>query len=89
MGWCGLLRFWGWVLLLCYGKKVKRNKRRNNTKPRIHAGYERKNDVMLYCYEKIKRENTVPKSCVIRIALAEDLFASVCPTLNLEKNVTT
>ena len=54
-----------------------------------HAGYERKKRVMLYCYEKKKRENTAPKSCVIRIALADKPFASSLPNLNFKKNVTT
>jgi len=50
-----------------------------------HAGYERKKGVMLYCYEKKKRENTAPKSCVIRIALAEKVACSVFSKLNMPK----
>lgn len=76
-------------MLCCDGIRGERNKRRNNMKRHNHAGYGRSYGVLLYCYEKIKRENTAPKMCVIQIALAEDLFASVLPKLNLEKNVTT
>ena len=75
----------GIVTLCCYGKNVICNKRRNNAKWLNHAGYERKNDVMLYCYEKIKRENTVPKSCVIRIAVAVCLAFALSPKLNMPK----
>ena len=76
-------------MLCCDGFGGERNKRRNNMKPHNHAGYERSYGVLLYCYEKIKRENTAPKMCVIRIALAGKVFVSVLPKLNLEKNVTT
>ena len=67
-------------MLCCDEIRGERNKRRNNMKRHNHAGYGRSYGVLLYCYEKIKRENTAPKIGVIRIALAGKVFVSVSQT---------
>jgi hypothetical protein len=84
-----LLQNVGIVMLCCDEKRGERNKRRNNMKRHNHAGYERSYGVLLYCYEKKKRERAGYFLLVVQIALADKLVASLSPTLNLEKNVTT